>query len=216
MLSLRAFVKQSHPFGSLSLLHGVHTQLSKSSGFLAETVHYYSPNTADLNPPSKVLEDEKIFLPLIRGRSGWSFWLVIFFTLLTFGCQSADSPAPINKTVDMCEYCRMTIVDLHYAAEIVEKGKAHKFDDIGCMLAYAHAKNLSPENSRIWVMDFDNSTWTKGEKAYFVISPEIHTPMGYGIVAFKDPNKAKEAADKNRVDVVELETIFDLYWKPGH
>jgi copper chaperone NosL len=146
--------------------------------------------------------------------------LVISFSLslilLTLGCQPENSPVPINSEEDMCEYCRMTIVDLHYAAEIIEKRKAHKFDDIGCLLAYAQANKLSPENARIWVMDFDNSTWIKGKEAYFIISPEIHTPMGYGIVAFKDPNKAKEVADQNKVEVVELETIFDIYWKPRH
>jgi copper chaperone NosL len=200
----------------LSPLPGVYTQLSKCSGFLVKTVTYYFTADPHLNPPPKVLGEEKIFLPLLRGRLGWRFWLAIFCTLLTLGCQSADTPVPINKDVDMCEYCRMTIGGFHYAAEIIEKRKAHKFDDIGCMLAYAQANKLSPENARFWVMDFDNSTWIKGEEAYFIISPEIHTPMGYGIVAFKDANKAKEVADKNKVEVVELETIFDLYWKPGH
>jgi len=110
----------------------------------------------------------------------------------------------------------MTIVDLHYAAEIVEKRKAHKFDDIGCMLAYANSNDLSTENARFWVMDFENTAWLRGEKAYFVISPEIHTPMGYGIVAFKNPIKAKEVADKNEVDVVELKSLFELDWNPKH
>ncbi|MGH7902037.1 MAG: nitrous oxide reductase accessory protein NosL [Thermodesulfobacteriota bacterium] len=146
--------------------------------------------------------------------------LVISFSLslilLTSSCKSENSPVPINSEVDMCEYCRMTIVDLHYAAEIIEKRKAHKFDDIGCMLAYANAKNLSVENARFWVMDFDNSTWIRGEEAYFIISPEIHTPMGYGMLAFKDPNKAKEVAEKNNVEVIELKSLAELDWNPRH
>ena len=146
--------------------------------------------------------------------------LVISFSLslilLTLACKSEDSPVPINSEVDMCEYCRMTIVDPHYAAEIVENGKAHKFDDIGCMLAYANANDLSIENARFWVTDFENTAWLRGEKAYFVISPEIHTPMGHGIVAFKDPNKAGEVADKNKVEVIELKSLFELDWNPRH
>ena len=110
----------------------------------------------------------------------------------------------------------MTISDIRYSAQIIEKRKAHKFDDIGCMLAYAQSKNISPENARIWVMDFDNSTWIRGDEAYFVTSPEIHTPMGYGIIAFKDPIKAKEVADKNEVEVVELKSLFELDRNPQH
>ena len=110
----------------------------------------------------------------------------------------------------------MTIVDLHYAAEIVEEGKAHKFDDIGCMLTYAKAKNLSREDARFWVTDFENAAWLGGDEAYFVISPEIHTPMAYGIVAFKDPKKAGEMAAKNKVEVLEFQSILELNWKPIH
>jgi len=116
----------------------------------------------------------------------------------------------------MCENCRMTISDFHYSAEIIEKGKAHKFDDIGCMLAYAQANNLSPQKTRFWVMDFDSTTWIKGEEAHFVISSEIHTPMGYGIIAFKDPIKAKETADKTGGKAMRLESLLKMDWKERH
>ncbi len=116
----------------------------------------------------------------------------------------------------MCEHCRMTIGDFRYAGEIIEKRKTHKFDDIGCMLAYAKANNLSIENARFWVVDFKNRTWIKGEEAHFVISPEIRTPMGYGILAFKDPIEAKEVAGKNNGEVIELKSLFELDWNPRH
>ena len=163
--------------------------------------------------------------PPLRGRKkvggiknflNLKFAICLSLILLIIGCQSSDSPVPINREVDMCEHCRMTISDFRYAAEIIEKRRTHKFDDIGCMLAYAQSKNISPGNARIWVMDFDNSTWIRGDEAYFVTSPEIHTPMGYGIIAFKDPIKAKEVADKNEVEVVELKSLFELDRNPQH
>jgi len=110
----------------------------------------------------------------------------------------------------------MIIGDFHHTAEIVEKRKVHKFDDIGCMLAYAQVNNLSHEKAGFWVADFDTTAWIKAEEASFVISPEIHTPMGYGIVAFKDPIKAKGFADTTRGRVLQFESVFNMDWKSRH
>jgi len=110
----------------------------------------------------------------------------------------------------------MVISDFQYAAEIVEKRKVHKFDDIGCMLAYAQTNNLNYEKARFWVMDFNSTTWIKGEEAHFVISQEIHTPMGHGIIAFKDLIKAKEFADKTGGEVMQFESVLKMDWKPRH
>jgi copper chaperone NosL len=110
----------------------------------------------------------------------------------------------------------MMISDFHYAAEVIEKRKVHKFDDIGCMLAYAQTNNLSLEKARFWVMDFDGTSWIRGEEAYFVLSEGIHTPMGYGIIAFKDPIKAKERANKTKGEVMRFESLFKMDWKPRH
>lgn len=113
----------------------------------------------------------------------------------------------------MCEYCRMIIGDFHYTAEIIEKRKVHKFDDIGCMLAYAQVNNLSHEKASFWVADFDTTIWIEAEEANFVIYPEIHTPMGYGIIAFKDPIKAKEFAGTTRGRVLQFESVSKINWK---
>jgi copper chaperone NosL len=153
------------------------------------------------------------FAPL-NNRIG--IGIVVFLLLLVIGCRSENSPVSINKGVDMCEYCRMMVYDFHYAGEIVTKRKVYKFDDIGCMLAYAQSNNMSLEKAHFWVMDFDGATWIKGEEAYFVISPGIRTPMGYGIIAFKDPIKAKETADKTRGEVIQFESLLKMAWKSRH
>ena len=102
------------------------------------------------------------------------------------------------------------------SAEIVTKGKVHRFDDIGCMLAYAQSNDLSPDKAHFWVMDFDSTTWIKGEEAYYVLSPGIHTPMGYGIIAFKDQIKAKEIEDKTKGEVKEFKSLFNIDWTQRH
>ena len=110
----------------------------------------------------------------------------------------------------------MIIGDFHYTAEIAEKRKALKFDDIGCMLAYAQANNLSPEKASFWVADFDTNSWIKAEEANFVISSEIHTPMGHGIIAFRDPIKAKEFAATTKGEILQFESVSKMDWQSRH
>ena len=55
--------------------------------------------------------------------------LILLATVLLAACQ--PSPKPIEYGSDMCDYCKMTIVDQQHAAELVTtKGKAFKFDAI--------------------------------------------------------------------------------------
>ena len=140
----------------------------------------------------------------------------IFLFFVITGCRPDNSPVPIDKGLDMCEYCRMTITDLQYAGEIIERKKVHKFDDIGCMLAYAQTHNLNTNNAGFWVMDFDSLNWVKAEEANYVLSSEIKTPMAYGIIAFKDPIKANNTADKTKGEVMQFLTLLDIDWKARH
>jgi copper chaperone NosL len=110
----------------------------------------------------------------------------------------------------------MTITDLHYAGEIIERKKVHKFDDIGCMLAYAQTNNLDTNNASFWVMDFDSLSWVKAEESNYVLSSEIKTPMAYGIIAFKDPFKTNDTADKTKGEVMQFQSLFNIDWKARH
>jgi copper chaperone NosL len=110
----------------------------------------------------------------------------------------------------------MTITDLHYAGEIIERKNVHKFDDIGCMLAYAQSHNLNTGNAGFWVMDFDSLSWVKAEEANYVLSSEIKTPMAYGVIAFKELTKANNTADKTKGKVLQFQTLFDIDWKARH
>lgn len=100
-------------------------------------------------------------------------------------CQrSATGPVAIEAN-DMCSFCRMSISEKRYAAELIdEEGNVFKFDDIGCMANFIKRNNAKVH--AIFVMDFDRREWLKAENAFYVRSSELRTPMNGGIVAFKD------------------------------
>ena len=112
-------------------------------------------------------------------------------------CQKrAVEPIAVEAN-DMCSFCRMSISEKRYAAEVIDKeGQAFKFDDIGCMANFIKQKRNDASIQATFVMDFDRREWLEAEKASYVRSSEFKTPMNGGIVAFKDDSSAQVVAAK--------------------
>jgi copper chaperone NosL len=125
--------------------------------------------------------------------------LVVLVSAMTFvlaNCQSVPEPIAIEAN-DMCAFCRMSITEKRYAAELIDgDGEARKFDDIGCMANFMKQKQNDGTIRATFVMDFEQREWVKAEDALYVRSPEFKTPMSGGIVAFKNESSAQAAAAK--------------------
>lgn len=80
---------------------------------------------------------------------------------------------------------------LYAAAYKAEGGEARVFDDIGCLRTAARAEAGA---LTFWFHDADDETWIDGAAAAFVASPEIRTPMGGGLIAYRDRAAAERAA----------------------
>jgi copper chaperone NosL len=103
-------------------------------------------------------------------------------------------PQPITYGTDKCEFCRMTIVDMQHAAEVVTaKGRAYKFDAIECQIQYLQ-ENKATEFAFILVSDYSKTTGelTPAAACTFLISPNISSPMGANLSAFMDATTAQE------------------------
>ena len=110
--------------------------------------------------------------------------------LLALACQADQKPQAIEAH-DACASCRMAISQPQYAAEVLDKdGNAYKFDDIGCMLRYLNNHTL-PQR-RLYVMDYVNRQWLEAERATFVRSNAIASPMDGGLAAFRDQSAAQQ------------------------
>lgn len=120
--------------------------------------------------------------------------IVILCGLAGFGsCQSG--PVAIKAGEDPCYYCKMTISDMRYGCELLTtKGKAYKFDDLHCLLAYVHAGAIETKDIRtLYVADFggDNPLLDM-KKAFYLRSEELRSPMRGNIAAFSSMENLKQ------------------------
>jgi copper chaperone NosL len=105
-----------------------------------------------------------------------------------------SGPPAIRYGEDICDTCRMIIADTRHAAAWRDgHGRAARFDDIGCMVTLLRSEDPGSA-AALFAHDYDDESWLDVRDATFVISPEIKSPMAYGIAAFATPAAAEAAA----------------------
>ena len=104
---------------------------------------------------------------------------------------SADGPPEIVVDRTPCSHCGMLISEPLYAAAYQAPGAdARVFDDIGCLRDAARERSAA--RSRIWFHDAADGGWIeRRRRPSFVASPAIRTPMGGGLIAYRDPAAAE-------------------------
>ena len=117
-------------------------------------------------------------------------------TGLLGGCGDTVPVAPpaIHYGQDACAVCGMIISDERFAAGLVAEGpdglEARAFDDIGCLLDDDALHENRPVAGR-WVRDFRTDQWRPADRAVFVHSRSVHSPMAYGLAACGDDASAR-------------------------
>jgi copper chaperone NosL len=139
----------------------------------------------------------KIASPKIQSNSKRLCAALLIGALWLAGCGKPKFEPVEIAAEDMCAFCKMAISEKQYAAEFLNRDSdAFKFDDIGCMANYVAEKKVPV--AAFYVVDFDSKRWLKAEGASLIVSPNFHTPMGGGMVAFEDRSRAEAAAAANQ------------------
>ena len=138
--------------------------------------------------------------------------LIAAIVMVVFsGCSSGpdlEDPPDIRYGEDVCDRCVMIINEAKYAAAYVTPdGEVRRFDDIGGMAAYI---DETPEDVAVlWVHDYDTEEWLKADEAFYVGSKDLATPMGFGIIAFADRERAEEWAIEKSGTVRTYSELFE-------
>jgi copper chaperone NosL len=103
------------------------------------------------------------------------------------GCSTGPQPIKVGK--ENCDFCKMTISDNRFGAEIVtKKSKLYKFDDEHCIMAFLASKKMTEQEiAGIYFTDFiPPHQLINVKQAFFLQSPALKSPMNGNIAAFSN------------------------------
>jgi len=136
-----------------------------------------------------------------------TFSLLLFSPVLFFSCGNSG-PEPINYNKDACDFCKMSISESRFAAELITvKGRVYKFDDLKCLLQY-DATNKEVAVKNYYVADFSaDKQLIDASNAFFIRSEMLRSPMGGNTAAFASQKTAANHAGKNQTSIIEWKDL---------
>ena len=132
-----------------------------------------------------------------------------------FFWQCSTGPQPIKYGTDNCDFCKMTLMDKRFGAEIMtKKGKAFKFDDVNCLVMFDKEGSVKTADvAGRYITDFSREgMFIEVEKAVFLHSANLKTPMASQVAAFSsqaDLEKIKTQSGGEMLDWKQVQALFE-------
>ena len=120
----------------------------------------------------------------------------VFAVALTLGCAGGTITVKYDGSVE-CAHCKMNILDNKFGAALATaKGKVYYFDGPECMVPFVIKSDelRSQEVVQQLVTDYNTpGTLIPVEKANFLHSPALQSPMAGNVAAFSDAQTLESA-----------------------
>lgn len=98
-------------------------------------------------------------------------------------CQRG--PRPLMAGTDACEFCRMTVSDVRFGAELVSRtGRVHTFDAVECLASFYLDAEARDDVRGVFVSDFESGRLLPADSALFLRGGSLRSPMGRSLAAF--------------------------------
>lgn len=135
-----------------------------------------------------------------QNKSKAQHALAILLLLMLSACT--PQPSPIQYGHDQCEFCKMTIMDGRFGAELVTiKGKVYKFDDLFCLDKYYRMQEaVDADYQYILVNDYtQEGTLIDLRSAHLLKAGDLRSPMGGNIAAFNSADQRDQVEKEKQV-----------------
>ena len=126
--------------------------------------------------------------------------------MLLSSCNTGPEPLQVGK--ENCNFCKMTISDARFGAEVItNKGKLYKFDDMHCIVSSIKSGvPAATEIKEIYLTDYSGKHELKKSTELFLLkSDDLRSPMAGNIAAFS----SKDSLNK----VMAFYKGEELTWK---
>ena len=138
--------------------------------------------------------------------------ILSIFVVLLLGMISCNSgPQPIRLGTDACDFCKMSIADRNFGAEIItNKGKVYKFDDTHCFATFRKKNIDSNIVKHVYFVNFlDPHNFIDADHVFLLESNDLHSPMGGNTAAFDSKEKLKITQQKVDGKEITLQELYD-------
>ena len=132
--------------------------------------------------------------------------------LLFLVSSCSNKPQPFNYGKDVCDNCKMSIVDPKFGGEVItKKGKVYKFDDASCMIHFLRSGGVKETDisQRLFINFEKQNDFIDVNKAFILVSPELKTPMGGHAAAFVSQQDASKMKDSANGEIMNWNDIFN-------
>jgi len=133
-------------------------------------------------------------------RSSYSLSIVVALAAMMTMSSCNVKPEAIVTGKDQCCFCKMTVSDPKFGAEIVTvKGRNYKFDDMHCVLAFINNKMLEvKEIKEVYLTDFASADHQliKATEAALMQSEKLNSPMNGNIAAVGDTHSIQKLMEE--------------------
>lgn len=121
---------------------------------------------------------------------------VMFLQDFSLATETKPEKCDLKSIAGKCAQCKMELPEGERVPGAYTKGSVPEwsFMDIGCLLRWRDSKCMPTQvdlDSHLYVRDYDSGEEVKAVRAFYVIHSGVSTPMGSGIVVFKDEASAK-------------------------
>lgn len=138
------------------------------------------------------LKEAGVFSRRMRKKHIVPLVILLAVVVMNSSC-SQSGPKPIRLNKDECAYCKMTVTNASFAAQIMTaKGRQYVFDDLGCMVSYIN-ENPREKGSEFYVADFTKpATFLDVYQAKLISSDSLRSPMRGNMAAFSSIDSMNE------------------------
>jgi copper chaperone NosL len=119
----------------------------------------------------------------------------VIATVVLTSCKTQPQPFAYGK--DICDDCKMTIMDPKFGGEIItKKGRIYKFDDSHCMVHFLKVGSVKESDiAQTVFVDHDNEkNFLNVKSSYFVVSGQLKSPMNGNAGCFPSLQVAEQKA----------------------
>lgn len=139
---------------------------------------------------------------------------VMILMMTTFLWSCSTGPQAIQYGKDNCAFCKMTLMDRHFGAEIVtKKGKVFKFDDLNCLVRFQqeNKQDLKSIAGTYVVNHALEGDFIAVETAHFLQSESLKTPMASGFAGFANQSELEKVRTQTGGEALDWAGVLNTF-----